>query len=165
MNSEELEKQALYYKAIEDYRSKSESLHEEALMFLKEAADKGSIESIKLLGVLYMSGQYAPYPPRDMRLAIRYYEMAAAENDEEAMYWLGQCYEMGLGVEKDPEKAEEWKQKALEAGFVPADDTNDEAEERREAEKAEAARNVAAYEPAQSTAPISVTGVTFTESR
>lgn len=164
MNSEELEKQALYYKAIEDYRSKSESLHEEALMFLKEAADKGSIESIKLLGVLYMSGQYAPYPPRDMRLAIRYYEMAAAENDEEAMYWLGQCYEMGLGVEKDPEKAEEWKQKALEAGFVPAGDGDDEDEASREAEKTEAARNVAAYEPAQSTAPISVTGVTFTES-
>ena len=156
MNSEELEKQALYYKAIEDYRSKSESLHEEALLFLKEAADKGSNEAVKLLGVLYMSGQYAPYPKRDMRLAIHYYELAAADGDEEAMYWLGQCYEMGLGVEKDPEKAEIWKAKAIEAGFVPADDNDDEPETVQVGGKTE-------DEPEESTAPISVTQVTFTE--
>jgi len=149
MNSEELERQALYYKAIEDYRSKSESLHEEALLFLKEAAEKGSNEAVKLLGVLYMSGQYAPYPARDMRLAIHYYEIAAADGDEEAMYWLGQCYEMGLGVEKDPEKAESWKQKAIEAGFVPAEEGEEETEKPAETQS--------------QGAPISVTEMTFTE--
>lgn len=120
MINEELELKALYYKAIEDYRQSTDAAHEEGLYFLKEAALKGSAEAEKMLGILYMSGQYEPHPSRDMKLAIHYYENAAEKGDVEAMYWLGQCYEMGLGVDKDEETAASWKQKAVDGGFVPA---------------------------------------------
>lgn len=128
MENRELEKRALYYKAVENYRSTEKSKHEDACHFLLEASDLGSPEADKLLGILYMSGQYAPYPEKDMTKALACYERAAAAGDEEAMFWISQCYEMGLGVEKNDEIAAEWKEKALAAGFVPAE-SEDEAQE------------------------------------
>ncbi len=121
MENRELEKRALYYKAVENYRTSDRNKHEDACHFLLEASDLGSPEADKLLGILYMSGQYAPYPNKDMIKALECYERAAAAGDEEAMYWISQCYEMGLGVDKNEEKAAEWKEKALAAGFVPAE--------------------------------------------
>ena len=126
MDNRELENRALYYKAVTDYRQRSESKHEEGFMFLKEAADRGYAEAEKLMGVLYMSGQYAPYPEKNMDIAILCYEAAAEDGDVEAMYWLSQCYEMGMGVEKDADMADKWRIRAIANGFVPASDQEDE---------------------------------------
>ena len=126
MDNRELENRALYYKAVTDYRQRSESKHEEGFMFLKEAADRGYAEAEKLMGVLYMSGQYAPYPEKNMDIAILCYEAAAEDGDVEAMYWLSQCYEMGMGVEKDADMADKWRIRAIANGFVPAFDQEDE---------------------------------------
>ena len=35
------------------------------------------------------------------------------------MFALGMCYQDGTGVEQDLEKASEWYEKALDAGYVP----------------------------------------------
>lgn len=128
MENRDLERRALYYKAMEDYRIGGKDKNEEAYYFLMEASKLESPEADKLLGVLYMSGQYAPYPAKDAIKAASCFEAAALAGDEEAMFWLSQCYDMGLGVEKDPEKAQEWKQKALDAGFEAAE-TEEEAQE------------------------------------
>lgn len=121
MDNNELELRALYYKAIEDYRCKEEDKHDEGFMFLSQAAERGMIEACKLLGILYTSGQYDPYPAKDSRKAISLYKQAADQGDEEAMYWLSQCYEMGIGVTKDPEEAAIWREMALDHGFVPSE--------------------------------------------
>ena len=43
----------------------------------------------------------------------------AAENgNEEAMYWLGQCYRLGIGIEKDSIRADYWEKQAVEHGFM-----------------------------------------------
>lgn len=134
MDNRELENRALYYKAVTDYRQRSESKHEEGFMFLKEAADRGYAEAEKLMGVLYMSGQYAPYPEKNMETAILCYEAAAEDGDVEAMYWLSQCYEMGMGVEKDADMADKWRIRAIANGFVPASAQDDEEPEEQDGE-------------------------------
>ncbi len=118
MENTQLELQALYHKAMECYQQKEEDKHDEGLQFLKSAAEKGMPEACKLLGIIYMSGQYAPWPAKAMAAAAMWYRKAAEGGDEEAMYWLGQCYQMGIGVEADAEKAAHWTQQAKEHGFV-----------------------------------------------
>ena len=44
------------------------------------------------------------------------YRKAAEGGDEEAMYWLGQCYELGIGVEADAKEAAYWTEQAKEHG-------------------------------------------------
>ena len=122
MDNNELELRALYYKAIEDYRCKEDDKHDEGFMFLSQAAERGMVEACKLLGILYTSGQYDPYPAKDSRKAISLYKQAADQGDEEAMYWLSQCYEMGIGVEKNAEEAALWREMALDHGFVPSEE-------------------------------------------
>ena len=41
------------------------------------------------------------------------------------MFEIGLCYDLGQGVEKDPDKAAEWYRKSLDAGYEP--DEEDEA--------------------------------------
>lgn len=130
MENTQLELQALYHKALECYQQPEAEMHDEAFQFLKEAAEKGMPEACKLLGIVYMSGQYDPWPAKDMQEAVVWYQRAADAGDEEAMYWLGQCYEMGIGVEASAEEARYWTQLAKEHGFVA-----DEAEEEEAKEK------------------------------
>ncbi|MBO6159483.1 MAG: SEL1-like repeat protein [Firmicutes bacterium] len=126
MEHSELELKALYYKARECYRRPGPEAHDEGLMFLKEAAEGGSVEAMKLLGILQMSGQYAPYPEKNVESAVVWYRKAADAGDDEAMYWLSQCYEMGMGIGKSKREARRWRKAAIRAGFVPDDGIDDE---------------------------------------
>ena len=51
---------------------------------------------------------------RDYIKAVQYFRLAAERGDRDAMFMLGQCYEYGLGVEKNEEKAEQWYAKGAE---------------------------------------------------
>ncbi|MCF0135341.1 MAG: sel1 repeat family protein [Lachnospiraceae bacterium] len=117
MDQYELERKALYYKATQCYRRRDNQSHEEGLYYLEQASSLGSPEAYKLLGILYTSGQYEPFPARSMERAVKCYRKAAELGDAEAMYWLSQCYEMGAGTDLDPGQAALWRQMAVEAGF------------------------------------------------
>lgn len=123
-----LELMALYHKARESYQQAEEEKHDEAFQFLTEAAQKGMTDACKLLGVVYMSGQYAPWPEKDEKEALAWWRKAAEQGDEEAMFWVGQCYEDGIGASQDIEEAARWKQMAAAHGFV-AEEQDEEAEE------------------------------------
>ena len=123
-----LELMALYHKARESYQQAEEEKHDEAFQFLTEAAQKGMTDACKLLGVVYMSGQYAPWPEKDEKEALAWWRKAAEQGDEEAMFWVGQCYEDGIGASQDIEEAARWKQMAAAHGFV-AEEQAEEAEE------------------------------------
>ena len=109
MENNELERMALYYKALDCYKRRDPESHDEGFLFLQEAAEKGSSDAMKLIGVLKMSGQYDPYPKKDLPSAVEWYRKAAEAGDEEAMYWLSQCYEMGMGVKVSKREAKKWR--------------------------------------------------------
>ena len=117
MENNELERMALYYKALDCYKRRDPESHDEGFLFLQEAAEKGSSDAMKLIGVLKMSGQYDPYPKKDLPSAVEWYRKAAEAGDEEAMYWLSQCYEMGMGVKVSKREAKKWRKEAIAHGF------------------------------------------------
>src|SRR6185437_15800497 len=45
---------------------------------------------------------------------------AAEQGDARAQYKLGNCYQIGTGVEKNEQKAVEWYQKATKQGYAGA---------------------------------------------
>ena len=107
----------LYRRGAACYQRQEEEAHDEGFQLLLEAAENGVPQACKMLGLLYISGQYAPYPEKDESLAVKWWRMAAENGDEEAMYWLGQCYEEGIGVEANEEEAQIWKRFAIANGF------------------------------------------------
>ena len=52
--------------------------------------------------------------------SIKHFKTAAGTNDMTAQYYLGQCYEFGIGVDIDPEAAFSMYRRAAERGFPPA---------------------------------------------
>lgn len=50
------------------------------------------------LGCMLLQGAGAP---KDIARAVKYLQQAAKKNEPHAIYHLGQCYELGLGVEKN----------------------------------------------------------------
>lgn len=133
MERNSLELTAIYQKAKECYQQTEDEKHEEGFRLLAEAAPKGMTEAAKLLGILYMSGQYDPWPEKDEKQAAYWWRVAAENGDEEAMYWLGQCYEDGIGVEANEEEARIWKKFAISNGFV-AEESEPEEEQPAEPE-------------------------------
>ena len=50
------------------------------------------------------------------------FRLAAEQGYANGIFAVGECYYLGTGVDKDPETAAEWYQKALDAGFEPRDE-------------------------------------------
>lgn len=82
-----------------------------AVAWYKRAADAGHVNALVMLGAHYLSGDN-----KDEEQAIECFTSAEEQGNPRAKYYLGYCYEKGLGVEEDPELASEWYRKAAEAG-------------------------------------------------
>lgn len=79
----------------------------EGLEFLIKAAEEGHLESQLRLGDIYYAGNYGI--PKDYLIAVKYYEMAANQNDQSAYKKLSFVYrEGGYGVARDDEKYKEY---------------------------------------------------------
>ena len=55
---------------------------------------------------------------RSYSTALEWCLKAARAGNAEAMNWVSDMYRYGQGTEVDLEKADEWRQKALDAGYV-----------------------------------------------
>lgn len=74
----------------------------EAEKWLKLQADCGNVHANTLLG-MHMLGIYGdPFRPTQ---AVVYLDRAAQQGDGNAIYWLGECFANGWGVESDATKA------------------------------------------------------------
>ena len=75
--------------------------------WLRKAAEQGHVTAMFLLGhwLLREEGGGAGYDPRE---AVKWFRRAAEKGNAEAMCELGECYEDGIGVKKEPDLAYRW---------------------------------------------------------
>jgi TPR repeat protein len=78
---------------------------EEAFKLHKVAADLGHPGAQTALAKYYKEA-------KEFRQAAKYFERAAKQNNPDAQFELGLCYQNGSGVERNIEKADIWMQKA-----------------------------------------------------
>jgi DNA-binding MarR family transcriptional regulator len=79
-----------------------------AMEALREGAEKGDLDSQKLLAAMLEGGVTAREGPgvaANPREAFMWYEKAAQSGDKEALKRLGILYAVGRGAPKDPDKA------------------------------------------------------------
>ena len=58
---------------------------------------------------------------KDERKAAALYQEAANQGHAKAQYWLGDCYQLGQGIEKDFRKSIEWYKKSMDNGYCELD--------------------------------------------
>ena len=96
----------------------TEKSHKEAKFWLEKAAVNGMVKAQYKLGVLYeQSDEF-----KDFSAAAAWYEEAAKANDRFALCNLGILYYIGLGVDKDKEKAMALLKESAEQGYERASD-------------------------------------------
>ncbi len=97
-------------KGVKYYNDPDEPDYPAALEYYRLAAAMGNTHAVSNLGYCYMYGRGVK---EDIPLAIEYFRIAAANDDVDALYKLGNIYGSGkYGVEKDPETAVYYYQKA-----------------------------------------------------
>ena len=92
--------------------------YEKALKYYQLAADAGSADGWRGLGVMYMNGNGVE---ADMEKGLEYTQVAVGMNDAKAFANLGLFYHYGLGaVEQDIGRAAECYEKSGELGYSGA---------------------------------------------
>ena len=92
--------------------------YEKALKYYQLAADAGSADGWRGLGVMYINGTGVE---ADMGKGLEYIQVAAGMNDAKAFDNLGLFYQYGLGVvEQDIGRAAEYYEKSGELGYSEA---------------------------------------------
>jgi hypothetical protein len=88
-----------------------------ALDWYVKAVEKGSVEALGRLGVLYFRGKGVQ---KDLGKAFELFQKAASQGDAVAQFGLGMMYVRGEGVPKDADKFQELIRKAAEKGLADA---------------------------------------------
>ena len=86
---------------------------EERVRIMRGLADQGYAPAISVLGLYYETGNGLP---KDMQMAILYYQQAALMGDPDAYRWLADCYKEGKGVSADPDLYRTCLTKSAELG-------------------------------------------------
>lgn len=81
-------------------------------------ADRGDAASALYLGVLYDTGFGVP---QDYRQALAWYEVAAANGSQTAMFNAAVMYDAGRGTATDPQAARAWYERAAAQGYGRAE--------------------------------------------
>lgn len=90
---------------------------DEALIWLKKAADNGLAMAKNTLGNWYFYGQCVE---EDKAEAVKLYRYAAERGFAESQLYLGYCYAKGLGVKTDHKEAFKWYMMAADQGNIVA---------------------------------------------
>lgn len=108
---------------------------DKALEYLKILAEYGYPDMQCELGKWYETVDWGTRKEEMNREAVKWFAKAAELGNVEAMYYLGECYRDGSGVDEDQKKAVEWFTKAAKQGHEEAK-AELEFYNRRESEKA-----------------------------
>ena len=88
-----------------------------AFLLLKTLENTGDLRVLSRLGWCYYSGSGVE---KNMDLAFQYFNRSIDDPDGFGVNGMGVCYQLGIGVKKDPAKAEELYKKALTMGNLYA---------------------------------------------
>lgn len=94
-----------------------ESLENEELMALQDAAGRGDAAAQATLGLAHELGHGVA---RDVLYAGYLYRQAALAGEPRAQFALGQLYELGVGIEASVDRALPWYSRAAEQGHDEA---------------------------------------------
>ena len=84
------------------------------------AADNDTTpEALYSLGLEYLTGNDSLGIYMNKEKGVELIRRAAEQGNSTAQYWLGVCYEEGLGVSPDSEQAQYWKNLAIQNGYEP----------------------------------------------
>merc|ERR1719397_224125 len=95
-----------------DYRDSPMEEEEDRVQWFRNMAQNGDVDAQLQLGKLYYYGGRGFR--RDYEAAAEYFQMAAGENDHDAMAFLGHMHIHGLGVAKNNETALKYLQHAVD---------------------------------------------------
>lgn len=90
----------------------------ESLSWFRLAARRGSVPAMRALGLIYLHGAEGLSADRDE--AMGWFYQAALREDPQSMYALGRAFEEGVGVDRDPQLASFWIERAAHKGYTPA---------------------------------------------
>ena len=93
---------------------------DEAFRLFTKASERGSLDALGNLGVLYLKGEGVSAP--NFAKAAELFQKGATGGNAFCMFLLAQCYEDNIGVEKSLMKATALYRKAAEAGDPRAAD-------------------------------------------
>jgi uncharacterized protein len=80
--------------------------HERGMYWFKMAEDKNNPYALNNIGKILEEGSHGQKP--DPVNAFKYYRAAAAQENSYGMYYVGQCYEKGIGISQDYAAALSW---------------------------------------------------------
>ena len=95
-------------------REGSDAYSSGALGLLQDAAAKGHAEAMVTVGELYYKGHGVR---KDRAEAVRWFKMAAEKKQPIGYYYLAFCYNAGIAVDKDPERAASYLIDSLKGGY------------------------------------------------
>jgi TPR repeat protein len=98
-----------------------------ALQYFRAAAINGDADAQYYTGLMYAQGE--GLPKKDLAEAVRWYEKAAARDQPDALYALARLHLVGYGVDRDPQKAVQLLDRALQ--YYPPGESKDRAAEQR----------------------------------
>lgn len=90
-----------------------------ALTKLETAANSGNAVAEDWLGLAYQSG-FSRGTPLNYRLALKWFEKAAAQGYANAQFNLGSMYQVGEGTPQSDAEAEHWYRLAAAHGSIAA---------------------------------------------
>jgi Sel1 repeat-containing protein len=79
--------------------------YEQAMKWLRMAADQGHVEAEDRVGLMYYLGEGVP---QDYLEAVRWYKTAANKGNAHAQWQLVDMYQKGIGVPQDLEESKRW---------------------------------------------------------
>ncbi len=87
---------------------------QKALELFRHAADAGLPEAMRNAAGMLLATENSKAE------GVKYLENAAAQNDPEALDWLGYCCQLGEGVPKDMARAEGYYRRSIALGYLEA---------------------------------------------
>lgn len=93
--------------------------YEQAMMWLRRAAEGGHLQAQTDLGGIYLEGGKGGVQA-NAKEALRWFSRAAEQGSKEAFYYMGLILNAGNGVPRDEKKALEYWQRAADAGVAEA---------------------------------------------
>ena len=100
---------AVFDQALAAYQNQD---YAAAWPLLREAAAQGFFKADRYIGLMYLNGNGTDKNPQQAFAAFK----RASAKDITGQYWLGHCYENGIGTAQDMAQAVYWYQKSAQRG-------------------------------------------------